>query len=164
MAWVSSIISSRVPTDIGVPRRSSTLDLKYETTNLSIKPKRITIKVEPLPLFLIPFLLWFKPLLIANKLLFHQQVILYSLHFQQLQTASRVRSDLRELCGRFRTLDLLPFLTNTSWDWRLIFFLPVFVFFLVTSCSSTSSTRLVLTLRIQMMIWVRINSFNVSFQ
>ncbi len=55
MAWLSSMISSRFPTDMGVPRRSSTLERSscrgsYVTTGLRVKDAHKRGQMNPMSL------------------------------------------------------------------------------------------------------------------
>lgn len=97
-------------------------------------------------LLLIALFLWLQPLLVADELLLHQQVVLDTLHLEQLQAATRMWRHLRQLRGRLRSLNLLALLANSRRNRRLILLLTVLVVLLVASGPPSSTPRLVLTL------------------
>jgi len=87
-----------------------------------------------------------EPFLIPDKLFLHQKVILDSFHFEEFQAAPGMGSDERQLGCSLWSLNLLTLLANSCGDWGLIFLLPVFVIFLVSTCSSSTGSRMVLAL------------------
>lgn len=97
MAWLSSMISSSVPTDIGVPRRSSTFDLSSFRRTRRIKAAAKARRRQPggaeAAADLLFLLQGLHLLLVPDELLLHQQVIFDPLLLQQLEAALSVRGD-----------------------------------------------------------------------
>ena len=79
------MISSRLPTDIGVPLRSSTFNhVKF------VDLESVFVFAYLAPLLLVLLLLGLQPLLVPDELLLHQQVVLDPLLLQKPQTALNI--------------------------------------------------------------------------
>uniref|UniRef100_A0A0K2UNX3 Uncharacterized protein n=1 Tax=Lepeophtheirus salmonis TaxID=72036 RepID=A0A0K2UNX3_LEPSM len=91
-------------------------------------------------LLLILLLLGLQHLLITNKLLLHEQVVLDTLQFQQLEPTFRVWSHQRQFVGRIRTTGTLTLLPYSGGHGRLIL-LPLRLLPLLVS--STTSGLLI---------------------
>lgn len=129
--YFSSMISSKVPTVIGEPLRSSTYSKRAGCVSRHIarvQPAGCTWQLQNSKaclgaVFLVALFLRLEPLLVLHELLLHQQPVLHSLQLEQPELAFCVGGDVGqlrpELCARAS-----PALLAT-YSWRRRRWLPL---------------------------------------